>query len=72
MIHMNIYFILAVIILVLTYWDYQKDETDTIFLLDWWIWFDVSRGNHPMLYWACIAAQIFAAIGLIICGFRAL
>ena len=68
---MNMYFILAAIILALTYWDYQKDEADTIFLLDWWIWFDVSRENHPTLYWACIAAQIFAAIGLIICGFRA-
>lgn len=69
---MNMYFILAAIILAFTYWDYQKEESDTIFLLDWWIWFDVSRENNPAIYWACIAAQIFAAIGLIICGFRTL
>jgi hypothetical protein len=67
---MNIYFILAGILLALTYWDYKKDETDTIFLLDWWIWFDISRENAPVIYWACMAAQIFTAIGLIICGFR--
>ncbi|MFK8013628.1 MAG: hypothetical protein AB8B80_16435 [Marinicellaceae bacterium] len=54
----------------ITYWDYQKDETNTIFLLDWWIWFDVTRENHLVLFWACKAAQIFAAIGCIICGFR--
>jgi len=67
---MNIYFVLAGLILALTYWDYQKDESDTIFLLDWWVWFDVSRAKYPALYWACIAAQLFAAIGLLICGFR--
>lgn len=69
---MNIYFILAAIILALTYWDYKKEESDTIFLLDWWVWFDVSRENSPLLYWACIGAQLVAAIGLIIFGFRTL
>ena len=69
---MNIFFILAAILLALTYWDYRKDESDTIFLLDWWIWFDVSRGNSPILYWFCLASQLMAAIGLLICGFRTL
>ena len=67
---MNFYFIMAAILLGITYWDYRRDETDTIFLLDWWAWFDISRGSWPVLYWLCLTAQIIGAITLIVCGLR--
>ncbi len=67
---MNFYFILAAVLLGLTYWDYRKDETDTIFLLDWWVSFDVSRSSWPSLYWACISTQLVGVVVLIVCGFK--
>lgn len=67
-----IYFSLAAVLLFITYRDYVNDETDTIFLIDWWLWFDVTRHDTPLLYWACIGAQLVAVFGLIICGFQSL
>lgn len=67
---MNIYFILCALLLAFTYWDLRKSETDTIFLIDSWVWFDVSKTSWPSLYWACIAAQIIGAISLFICGLK--
>lgn len=66
------YFVLAAVLLLITYRDYHHDETDTMFLFDWWLWFDVSRADTPLLFWACIGAQLIAAFGLIICGFKAI
>jgi hypothetical protein len=67
---MNIYFILAAILLFFTYRDYQDEESDTIFLIDSWAWFDVSKSSWPTLYWLCMGAQVIGIISLIICGFR--
>ncbi len=64
------YFFLAAVLLAITYRDYSNHETDTIFLLDWWLWFDVSREGTPMLFWACIGAQLVAVLGFIVCGFN--
>ena len=66
------YFIFAGVLLFITYRDYVNDETDTIFLLDWWLWFDVSRYETPLIYWACIGAQLIAVFVFIICGFKSL
>jgi hypothetical protein len=67
---MYIYFILAAVLLVITYWDYRRAETDTVFLLEWWAWFDVSRSSWPTLYWLCISVQLIGVVVLLICGFR--
>lgn len=66
------YFFLAAVLLYITYRDLCHAESDTIFLLDWWIWFDVSRDSYPLLYWACIGAQLIAVIGLLVFGFKSL
>jgi len=65
---LNFLIIAGIVLLVLTYWDYQKDETDTIFILEWWIWFDVSRESLPLLYWAILLIQFCAGIVLIFQG----
>ncbi len=58
----------GLVILYLTYLDYCKSETDTIFILDWWLWFDVHRNSFPLLFWIIIIIQTVFAIGLIMTG----
>ncbi len=67
---MNFLTLLGVVLLAITYWDYRKEETDTVFILDWWAWFDVSRASFPLLYWLIILAQIVGGITLIFYGFK--
>lgn len=67
---MNFLTLMGVALLGITYWDYRKEETDTIFILDWWVWFDVSRASFPLLYWLIIVAQIVGGFGLVFWGLK--
>ncbi len=59
----------GLVILGFAWHDYHEGESDTIFLLDWdWIWFDLDRESHPVLYWVAIAAQVTAGLTAISVG----
>ena len=60
---------LGIGLLVWTYYEYQNGESDTIYLLDWdWVWFDVNRVDHPLLFKAALIAQVIAGLGMIGAG----
>ncbi|MEO0509990.1 MAG: hypothetical protein AAF065_09040 [Verrucomicrobiota bacterium] len=64
---------LGIVLLALTAKEFFDGESDSIYLLDWdWIWFDLSRHEHPLLYNAALTAQVVAGIGLIGSGIAAL
>ena len=65
---MNFFVVLGIVLLLVTFWEFRRGESDTIFLLDWWLWFDVSQSKTPLLYWLAIAAQAIAGIVLIVKG----
>ncbi|BFM09417.1 hypothetical protein [Halioxenophilus aromaticivorans] len=67
-----IYIFLALVLFFITYLDYRRAETDTICLLDWWSWLDVSRASMPTLFWVCLMAQLAMAIFLLAIGLKAL
>jgi hypothetical protein len=62
--------VLGIALLVITFWDYQKDKTNTVFLFEWWAWFDVSRSSSPSLYWMILAAQTIGGVFLIFSGIK--
>ena len=55
-------FWIGILILAATVWDLSRDETDTVFVLDIFPWFDISRKSFPVIYWIIIITQ--AGIGL--------
>nr|WP_086937398.1 hypothetical protein [Thaumasiovibrio occultus] len=57
--------IIGAFLLLLTLWDYRNEETDTIWILDTWFWFDIRRESFPMLYWCILAIQAVSGLGLI-------
>ncbi|RZF83010.1 MULTISPECIES: hypothetical protein [Pseudoalteromonas] len=59
---------LGLVVLAITYWDYRKEETDTVLLLDWWVWFDVSKARFPVLYWLIITLQSAGGLALVLYG----
>ncbi|GEM_PF-3183486 len=64
---------LGVLLLALTAKEFFDGETDTLYLLDWdWIWFDLYRHKHPILFNAALIAQLIAGIGLIGSGLGSL
>ena len=65
---MNFFVVLGIVLLLVTFWEFRRGESDTIFLLDWWLWFDVSQAKTPVLYWMALAAQAIAGIVLIVKG----
>jgi hypothetical protein len=64
--HIEIVFGLA--LLLLTFWEFRRGETDTLILFDWWLWFDIDRESHPLIYWCIIGAQTAIGIGMVIQG----
>jgi hypothetical protein len=66
---MHIEMVLGIALLLYTLWQVRQGETDTIFLFDWWLWFDISREKNPIIFWCCIFAQTSAGVGLVIHGF---
>ena len=67
---MSFYLVAGIVVLYLTYRDFVREETDTIFLFDFWAWFEVSRSSFPLLYWAALIAQLICGIGLLICALK--
>ena len=65
----NLFVFIGVLILALTLWELKREETDTIIILDWVWWFDVSRANLPLIYWIIIIFQFVMGVGLIAKGF---
>lgn len=65
---MNALTFLGIALLVITFWDYQKDKTNTVFLFDRWLKFDVSRSSSPLLYWLILIAQTIGGVFLIFLG----
>ena len=47
--------VVGVLILLVTLYQLLREEADTMWLWDWWI--DVSRWEHPLIYWALILIQ---------------
>ena len=68
---MNIAIVLGLALIALTIWDLLKEETDTILVLDWWGWFDVSKASHPIAYWLIIAFQFGLGVYFLYQGFSA-
>lgn len=64
---MGFLILFGVILLAITYWDYQKEETDTMILFDW-AWFDVNKAEHPEIFKAIIYIQTVIGIGMIVVG----
>ena len=60
--------ILGIIILVLTWWDYERKEADTILLVDLIVWWTFSRAEHPYIFKAIILGQAALGLGCIIWG----
>ena len=65
---MNFLVLLGIALLLLTYWEYRRDETDTVLIFEWWAWFDVSRASFPLFYWTILTVQAVAGVVLIIQG----
>ncbi len=65
---MDFLILFGVILLAITYWDSQREETDTVLLLEWWAWFDVSKEEHPTLFKTIIYIQTIIGIGMIVVG----
>jgi len=58
-------------LLALTWWELQREETDTVWILDWGPWFDVSRQSSPTWFWIIIAAQTVSGMVMVVEGIRA-
>lgn len=66
---MNGWLIVAgLFVLALTWWDYQREEADTVLLLDWVWWWDFSRSEFPLIFWLLIAGQGIMGTVLILAG----
>ncbi len=60
--------LLGLIVLVVTWWDYHREEADTILLFDWIWWWDFRRDEYPAVFWALILGQACMGIGLALYG----
>ena len=64
--------VLGLIALAVTWWELQRDETDTICILDGWLDIDVTRAAMPVVYWSIIVAQAVGGVALIVQGIQKL
>jgi hypothetical protein len=64
--------VMGLVLLALTWWELQREETDTVWVLGWGPWFDVSRQSSPMWFWIIISAQAVSGVAMVIEGVRAL
>ena len=55
-------------LLVLILWGLRSEEADPLWFFDFHDFFDVSRSEHPLLYWFAIITQMIFAFGLIAFG----
>ena len=64
--------VLGLITLAMTWWELQRDETDTLWILGGWLDFDVTRAAMPVVYWSIIAAQGVCGVASIVQGIQKL
>jgi len=65
---MNTMVLIGIGVLLLTAWDFFRDETNTILIFDRWSWFDISRQSSPLTFWVIIIIQIGIGLSLIFKG----
>ena len=64
--------VFGLILLAIVWWELQRDETDTICILDGWLDVDVTRAAMPVVYWIIIVAKAVGGVALIVQGIQKL
>lgn len=66
------YIIFGILLLLLTFYEYIREEADSLllfdFFLDWFLPFDFSRTNSPLCYWMILISQAIIGLFLIAIG----
>ncbi len=55
-------------VLGMTWWDYRREEADTLLLFDWMWWWEFRRSEYPAIFWLLILGQACVGAGLILGG----
>lgn len=61
--------LIGVALLIYTVWNFRSEEADPLLFSDFFTGvFDVTRMEHPFIYWAAVTLQVLVAVGAVALG----